>query len=166
MKFEHEIRIFIVDDDPFTRELYHQHLINLGYKDIHVLENGAVCLNCLPLEPNVIFLDYNTGGINGLELIQIIKRVNPGIYVVLVSGHENLMVVADSLHQSAFDYIVKGDTDTGRIEEILGKIHSIQRFLVQLPENTGHNGANALGRIFKKTETPGSVPDSATKQIY
>lgn len=36
MKNFDDLKVFIVDDDPFCRMMYYQHLLNLGYKNLEL----------------------------------------------------------------------------------------------------------------------------------
>ena len=69
-----KLKFFIVDDDPFSRMLYNQHLLNMGYKNNVLLDNGIDCINKLELEPDIIFLDYDMQPINGLEVLKKVKE--------------------------------------------------------------------------------------------
>lgn len=123
------LKIFLVDDDLFSLHLYEQHLRNLGYADIHAFDNGTGCLNELIHQPNVIFLDYSMKILNGLEVLNKIKRFDPNIHVVFISGQEDISTAVSSLKYGAFDYIVKDDKALQQIEKVLTKIHDISKLL-------------------------------------
>lgn len=124
-----DLKVFVVDDNAFCRELYTQHLRNIGFYDIHQFDNGEDCLNSLVLEPNIIFLDHEMTGMNGLETLRRIKRYNPDIYLVIVSGQDNMQVSLNALNYGAFDYIIKGDHDEDMISKVTEKILSIINLL-------------------------------------
>lgn len=127
--FETELKIFLVDDDPFCLNLYEQHLRNLGYQQLTTFENGATCLNALTQKPDIIFLDHSMDILTGVEVLKKIKRFNPDIYVVFISGQENVETAVSSLKYGAFDYIVKGENETRRMEETIKRIINVQRLL-------------------------------------
>ena len=118
------LKFFIVDDDPFCRMLYNQHLVNLGYKNNILLENGIDCINKLDLSPDVIFLDYDMHPINGLEVLQRVKQLNPDIHLLIISQQRDNQVVLDAFKYGAYDYIVKGDHDLEMIRNVVDKIVS------------------------------------------
>lgn len=118
------LKFFIVDDDPFCRMLYNQHLVNLGYKNNILLENGIDCINKLDLQPDVIFLDYDMYPINGLEVLQRVKQSNPNIHLLIISQQRDNQVVLDAFKYGAYDYIVKGDHDLEMIRNVVDKIVS------------------------------------------
>lgn len=129
MENEKQFKIFVVDDDPFSRELYSQQLQNLGYADITVFENGAACLPALTEMPDLIFLDYSMETLNGVEVLRKIKRFNPDINVVFLSGQEDVETAVNSLKYGAFDYIVKGPRDSERIRQVLEKLQAMRAVL-------------------------------------
>ena len=119
-------KIFIVDDDPFSRMMYQQHICNLGYHFVAAFENGMACLERMAKEqPEIIFLDHNMDTLNGVQVLQEIKLLNPNIFVVFISGQDDVQTAVNSLKYGAFDYIVKGDNDTVRIEQVLDKIAAV-----------------------------------------
>ncbi len=122
-------KIFLVDDNPFGLRLYQQQLMNLGYQDVSIFTDGYSCLDKLAERPEVVFLDHNMDGIDGFEVLKKIKRVNPNIYVVMVSGQENMETALDALKYGAFDYIIKGDNDQSRMADVLLRIDQVSQLL-------------------------------------
>ena len=111
MKNLEDLKVFIVDDDPFCRMMYHQHLFNLGLKNLSLFSNGPDCINNLSENPDIIFLDYDMKPFNGLETLKIIKQYNPDIYLLMLSAQKDIRVAINALKHGAFDYISKGGND-------------------------------------------------------
>jgi DNA-binding NtrC family response regulator len=122
MKSNESMSIFLVDDDRFCLEMYKQVLSNLGYKNATCFENSSDCLNSIMLQPDVIFLDYHMDNLNGIDILKKIKRFNPNIIVLFISGQEDLQVAVNALKYGAFDYIVKKDFNEVRIGNAMDKI--------------------------------------------
>jgi polysaccharide export outer membrane protein len=55
-----------------------------------------------------------------------IKRFDPNIFVVMLSGQESMKTAVDSLKYGAFDYIIKGDESFNRITDVITRITEIQ----------------------------------------
>jgi DNA-binding NtrC family response regulator len=89
------------------------------------------CVNNLTLQPDVIFLDYSMELFNGLEVLKKIKRFNPDIYVVFLSGQENIETAVSSLKYGAFDYIVKGEGAQEKITNTLLKIDQVKKLVAK-----------------------------------
>lgn len=122
-------KIFLVDDDPFCRQLIECAIRNVGYDNVQVFDNGAACLDALIEEPAIIFLDQMMGSVSGTDALKTIKRFNPDIYVVLVSGQQQVQVAVDSLKYGAFDYVVKDEQLPDRLALVLAKIEKMQTIL-------------------------------------
>lgn len=135
MKTSNEFKFFIVDDDFFCANLYQQHLQNSGYNDITYFSNGNDCINELHQQPNIILLDHNMEDINGFEVLKKIKRYNPNIYVIMISGQKNIKTAIDSLKYGAFDYIEKDEKVCEKIDTIIDKIKNIQNELIKSNPN-------------------------------
>lgn len=127
-KFKNQ-KVFVVDDNEMTTLLYVEFIRNLGFTNIESYHDGMSCLNALIKEPKIIFLDHDMGNMNGLEVLKKIKRFDPDIYVVFVSGQEQIETATKALKIGAFDYIVKGPNDTLKIEEVIIKIKNVQEML-------------------------------------
>ncbi|MFT5668976.1 MAG: DNA-binding NtrC family response regulator [Vicingaceae bacterium] len=124
-------KIFIVDDDQLTSNIYAQHLKNLGYMDVSIFDNGQDCLNALIEEPTVILLDHYMKNLTGMEVLQKVKRFDPNIYVVFISGQEDISTAVEALKFGAFDYIIKGQDDIKSIEKVMIKIKNVNEMLNQ-----------------------------------
>lgn len=147
MDSNESLSIFIVDDDLFCQNLYEQFIRNLGYSNITLFSDGQECLNHLTDQPDVIFLDYRMEPLDGLDVLRKIKRFNPDIYLVVISGQDDLQVAVDALKYGAFDYIIKGQNDFEKIESVLKKIRQVMALLQQRPRGRWQKFLTMLGAI-------------------
>jgi len=123
------ISIFLVDDDPFCLELYREVLGNLGYINVTTFDKSADCLHELTRQPEVIFLDYQMDNLNGIDILKKIKRFNPNIIVLFISGQDAIQVAVNSLKYGAFDYIVKKDFTEDKIKIAMEKVELLREML-------------------------------------
>lgn len=121
-----QFKVFLVDDDIFSLNIYRQTLENIGIKDISLFLNGRICLNNLHLKPKVIFLDHNMDDMTGFEVLKKIKRVDPNIYIIIVSAQENMKIAVDALKYGAFDYLIKGDNESEKMKKVIDRIEAIE----------------------------------------
>jgi len=117
-----DLKIFIVDDDIFCLTLYEQFLRNLGYTNVKSFNAGDDCLAELKEQPELIFLDYNMEGLNGIEVLKKIKAFNPDIMVYIITGQESSMVAVEAIKAGAIDYIVKSSLSPDKMALIMEKI--------------------------------------------
>ena len=91
------LAIMVIDDEPFMHDLMGCMLEQLGLSDVSCHETGDAALAALDAprdHPDVILLDINMPGMDGIEVVgQLAKRQYPG-YLILVSGEDELMLRA------------------------------------------------------------------------
>ena len=124
-----QLRIFLVDDDPFCLAVYQQYLNNIGYTKVHTYSNAEDCIKNLALQPDVIFTDFLMFPTNGLHMIKQVKKINPHIYIVAVSGYHDKDIFNELLNCGAFDFIIKGDLEWKQIRAVLSKIEEVRAVL-------------------------------------
>lgn len=101
-------KLFIIEDDVMVATLMKQALAKYDHEISHFI-TAEECIQNLHLNPDIITVDYNLPGMNGIELMSRIKSYNSAIMVVLVSGQETLDVVVESYKGGASEYIIKND---------------------------------------------------------
>lgn len=133
MKDNKNIKIFCVDDDQFTLRLTEQVLKRLQYTNVSSFESGEECLAHLDESPDLVFMDYQMDGMNGVEALKAIKKHNPSIYVVMFSALENVQIVDETIDLGAFSFLRKeGDLQqmfSAIMEKIGPRVSSIQQFM-------------------------------------
>ncbi len=102
-------KIFIIEDDVMVATLMKQALGKYDHELTH-FTNAEDCLQNLHLNPDIVTVDYNLPGMNGIDLMGRIKSYNSSIMVVLVSGQETLEVVVAAYKGGASEYIIKNDS--------------------------------------------------------
>jgi len=100
-------RILVVDDEPFNLDLLEQELAERGYS-IATSSNGEDALaKITPFQPDLIFLDYMMPGMNGLEVLQAIRRRGLEIPVVIITAHGTIERAVETMKAGADDFITK-----------------------------------------------------------
>lgn len=128
-------KVFVVDDDQMVANLYARKLQKLGFEKVSIYDDGLECINALVQEPKIIFLDHNMQNLNGIEVLTKIKRFDPNIYVIMISGQNDMETAVNSLKFGAFDYLIKGEHDTQKIESVIDRIQEVEKMLSK--ESTG-----------------------------
>lgn len=129
MRVRKDFKIFVVDGDMFSLNLYQQHLLNLGYTDISTFHQAADCFNALADCPDIVFLDHNIDAADGVSFLRKIKRFNPNIYVIFIAGLDEVEAVVSSLKHGAFDFIVRGDNDVKTLDNVIARVQRVQLLL-------------------------------------
>lgn len=104
---KNEINILIVDDELAMRNLLENILIQEGY-NIGLAENGDDALKMIKNNKyDLVLSDIKMPGMNGFELLKIIKSEHPEIGVIMMTGFGDAFTVKDALLQGADEYITK-----------------------------------------------------------
>lgn len=125
-------KIFIVDDDPVLAEMLKDHLAKMTNYDIAIFESGEECLKNMDQKPGIVFLDFYLNSVNrdamdGLEVLQEIKKADPDADVVILSGQDKIEVAVKTMQYGAFDYIVKGESAFYRAEKVVFNIYRYKK---------------------------------------
>jgi CheY-like chemotaxis protein len=79
-------RLLIVDDEPSTRVLLSQIFRGMGH-NVRTAEDGFTALEQIRSEvPDVLLSDLNMPRMSGFELLSVVRRKVPKIYVIATSG--------------------------------------------------------------------------------
>ncbi len=101
--------ILIVDDEKDIRDLIAGILEDEGH-GARLAGNSDECLAAIEKRrPTLIFLDIWMQGsrLDGLSLLDVIKRQHPDLPVVIISGHGNVETAVSAIRRGAYDYIEK-----------------------------------------------------------
>ena len=125
-------KIFIVDDDPILADMLNDHLSKMTNYEIKIFETGEACIEHLDEQPGIVFLDFylnsvDKNAMDGLEVLQEIKKVDPEIDVVILSGQDKIEVAVKTMQYGAFDYIVKGESAFYRAEKVVFNIYRYKK---------------------------------------
>ncbi|MBN4061974.1 sigma-54-dependent Fis family transcriptional regulator [Bacteroidales bacterium AH-315-I05] len=116
------MKIFIVEDEPMYAKLLDYTLsLNPDY-EVKKFVSGKDCLDHLYLNPDLVTLDYYLPDISGDEVLKKIKKHNPNIAVIIVSGQEDIATAVKLLKKGAYDYVVKNEDVRERLLNIVGRI--------------------------------------------
>ncbi len=100
--------VLVVDDEVDIQFSLKGILEDEGYK-VLVCGSGEEALEILHKEGDIdiIFLDIWLTGMDGLEVLEVVKNRYNDIPVIMISGHGNIETAVQSMKIGAFDYIEK-----------------------------------------------------------
>ena len=99
--------ILIVDDEPSILQSLSGLLSDEGF-EVLTAANGYEALKIVDTEyPDLVLLDIWMPGIDGIETLKEIKKDNPFIQVIIISGHGTIETAVKATKLGAFDLIEK-----------------------------------------------------------
>jgi len=105
--FTGEQTIFFVDDDAALRAANVQTL-DLAGLAVEAFPDAQSVLQRIDADfPGVVVTDIRMAGMDGLELRAAIHGIDPGIPVILITGHADVAMAVRALHDGAFDFLAK-----------------------------------------------------------
>ena len=111
-------RILVVDDEQSLRIILSQVLTDDGH-DVTVAANGEEAIELFRENPfPIVLTDIVMGDLNGLELLQQIKEIQPSTQVVIITSHASLDTAITALRAGAYDYLVKPFAELDMISNV------------------------------------------------
>ena len=99
-------RILVVDDEPELLDIIREHF--LGRYEIDTAQSGASAIErFVRNRPDMVFLDVNMPGANGVAVLKLLREADPNIPVVIVTANAQNQVAAECLANGAFGYVPK-----------------------------------------------------------
>jgi two-component system nitrogen regulation response regulator NtrX len=107
-------RILIVDDEESIRGALRQVFEYEGH-EVATAEDGPEALESFEsFHPHITFLDVKMSGLDGLEVLSRIRKLDANACVVMISGHGTIDTAVEATQKGAFDFLEK-PLDTGRL---------------------------------------------------
>jgi two-component system nitrogen regulation response regulator NtrX len=101
--------ILIVDDEADIRDLVAGLLEDEGYETRTAGDSDTALAQIEQRRPNLVILDIWLQGsrLDGLELLDFIRRDHPEVPVVIISGHGNVETAVSAIKRGAYNFIEK-----------------------------------------------------------
>ena len=142
-------RILVVDDEEGSRESFR--MILKENHEILIAKDGQEGLDLLRREkPHLVILDVKLPGIDGIDVLQRIKKIRPDVPVIVVSGLGTHKTVIDALKLGATDYLAK-PIDVVQVKETVRKALFQAECEASLERQTGTNGLPSVEQVLEAT---------------
>ena len=162
------LEILIVDDEADIRDLVAGVLEDEGYTARTAADSDAALSALDDRRPSLVLLDVWLQGsrLDGLDLLEEIKRRDPTLPVLMISGHGNLDTAVAAIRRGATDFIEK-PFEAEQLLLLVGRATETDRLrrenatlkaqIGQEEELTGNSGAiNAIRATLKRVAATGS----------
>ena len=113
-------RVLLVDDDPDFCEALSDRLRSLGFQ-VSVADRGPEALRlCREEPPAIVLLDLVLPGMDGMAVLETIRREEPDAVVIVITGHGTIARAVEAMKKGAYDFVSK-PIDPRHLEIVLGK---------------------------------------------
>lgn len=160
--------ILVVDDEADIRSLIAGVLEDEGYRPRTAADSDATLAALAERRPALLILDIWLQGsrMDGLELLDAVKEKDPGLPVLIISGHGNLDTAVAAIKRGAWDFIEKPfqadqlllavarATETERLRREVDELRSIAGIENELTGSSQH--INAVRATIKRVGATGS----------
>jgi DNA-binding NtrC family response regulator len=136
-------RILIVDNEPDMLQLLKRSLQPELACDIQTAPSGEAALRVLAVQRiDLVLADIKMPGMDGLELLDLIKRQFPDLTVMMMTAHGHIEMPVEAMKRGAYDFITKPFEHDALVLQ-LGKALERSRLL---RENQRHHPAHTAAR--------------------
>ena len=156
------IRVLLADDHPVVRDGYRTMLESS--QDIRVVaeagDGEACCKQYKEYTPDVVVLDLNMPGIDGLETIRRLKSMNQEVRILVFSMNGSETMIRHTLESGAKGYL---DKKSGK-QQMVKAVRQVARGESFI--DAEHVAQVTLQKLFSTPEDPMSILSSREFQIF
>jgi DNA-binding NtrC family response regulator len=99
--------ILVADDDPYIQEALKDRLASIGYR-VLVVGDGKSALDLIGRQtPQMMFLDIEMPGMNGMDVLKEVHRREKELPVVMITAYGSIDLAVEAMKEGAFDFIPK-----------------------------------------------------------
>ncbi len=149
-----KLNILIVEDGRSQREMLRDFLIKEGHQ-VSEAENGETGIRMVAENQfDLILLDYKMPGMDGMEVLKEVKRINHEIDVVIITAYGTIETAVEAIKVGAIDYITK----PVELDELLILVDRVteRRGLIRenelLKQELGNRGVTTEQIIYKSPQ--------------
>jgi DNA-binding NtrC family response regulator len=123
-------KVLLVDDEEEFVETLAERMRSRGM-EVATSTSGGDALDLIDREPyDVVVLDLQMPGMDGLEALARIKRRNPDIQVVLLTGHATVEKSVEAIKRGALEFLEK-PIDLATLSEVIHQAKAEKMILVE-----------------------------------
>jgi DNA-binding response OmpR family regulator len=114
------LRLLLVDDEPGYLEVLEKRLTRRGVS-VAPAGSGSEAIQALRARDfDVAVVDLKMEDMDGIEVLKVLKKMDPALEVIILTGHGSEQAAREGLELGAFDYLTK----PCELESLLERIHA------------------------------------------
>ena len=118
-------RILVVDDENLILKIISDILVKEGYEVKTAFNCGKALQRLKESSFHVVLSDIRMPEKNGIDLLAEIRKFNPDLPVILMTGFASLVTAVEAVHHGAFDYLTK-PLDYDKLKSIIR--HAVEKY--------------------------------------
>jgi len=100
-------KVLVIDDEKFILKSLKQHLEKEGC-EVLTAESGEEGLEIYKADtPDIVLLDLNMPGISGNETLNVLKKLNSDVIVIIITAYGDIEAAVSAIKQGAYDFVEK-----------------------------------------------------------
>ncbi|MBI5582542.1 MAG: sigma-54-dependent Fis family transcriptional regulator [Deltaproteobacteria bacterium] len=99
--------VLVVDDEPEILKSVRGNLMDDGYEVLEALDGPEALKKVDEDTPDLVLLDIKMPGMNGIEVLELLKQGHPQLPVVMMSAHGTIETAVKATKLGAYDFIEK-----------------------------------------------------------
>jgi len=125
------IRLLLVDDEEAYVDVLYNRLGKRGFEVTKAYSGGEALQKMRGREFDVAVLDLKMADMDGIEVLRIIKLMDPDMQVIMLTGHGSATACRQGLELGAFDYLTKPCELDGLVAKIRAAFQKKQQLEAQ-----------------------------------
>ncbi|MBF0119749.1 MAG: response regulator [Desulfobacterales bacterium] len=107
------VKVMLVDDEVDFTEILQKRMKKRNI-DTLIANSGKAAISLIKKEKiDVVVLDMKMPDLDGIQTMKELKKINPLLEVIMLTGHASLGIAKEGIELGAFDYLMKPiDTDS------------------------------------------------------
>ncbi len=99
--------VLVIEDEPTLAKNIKRYLERGDY-EVRIAGSGEAGLEAYEaFQPDVVLLDYQLPGINGLDVLSRVRAIDTRAKIILVTAHGSTQIAVDAMKAGAYDYLNK-----------------------------------------------------------
>lgn len=122
------VKLLIADDEKYDRDSIINIINNEFMEQLEISEarNGREVIEVFErVRPDIIITDIKMPGINGLKAIQEIRKINPNVFIIIITAYDYFDFAVEAVKNNVKEYILKPFSRVELIEKMKEAINFV-----------------------------------------
>lgn len=112
--------IFIVEDDPTLNRLVGDYFVTSGHEVERFTRAEDALAAAKSAGPDLVITDVQLPGMNGVELVSELKKLEPTLLCVVMTAHGSVQLAVEAMRAGAFEFVEK-PVDLARLVRLVDR---------------------------------------------